>query len=608
MDKKVIEMIQTAIEADSQNQEDFQAYDDMDNIVYDFGDKLEKWMIPSVSTEPHTALKVLDNIFDSHNPRVNILPFGEADKDRAEKMERWLDWQFSKISQRTGKSPIRQMSHMAGKYGRIALQVDYLPYWLPRDKKSWTNEQKQQMRSGPFCIDLHNPKNVYYGMGKYGLRWVASVSNMTATEIVDHWGVYEDKKMQAALKKIQDMEAEDEEVRFIHVDFTSHDKRYISVFQTKMEGIEDFENFDGDTQSIDLLNTDNKLKFLNWVVVECDSTPLLAGMHKGNLYAFQTIFDTVKKSGVMRRAYPVLYKSKTVDKKGINIEMNGVESEARLGHGDEFEVMQPPPMDSAVFTLANELDGQVDNTLGVSKLGNMQAGGNLQYSTVNAIIDLNMNKLEPYKRMSEKALEQASYLMLKWVEYTQDTVTSYRTKIKKPEQIIGEEILLSPDEMDADTMVITVTLTTKADKMAEVNRISMLKQANFRIPDSELLEGIGYENSDVMASMYEDEQLRVAALKNHIMELEAQIQLKVKAAEMQMQMQMQQAQMQQQQQQQAQRQAAQASAQNGAQANPQQGLPSEVGGQGFNPAMGGDSSMVAQPGMTASQVPGQRQQ
>ena len=607
MNIKTIEKIQAAMDADEEKQFDFAAYDDIDAVRYEFGDMLEPWMIKRVSTDGQEALKVLENIFDTHNPKVRITPFGEEDKERAEKAERWAEYHLSRINQRMGASPIRKLPHMAGKYGRIAGQVDYLPYWLPKDSKKWTTEQKEQMRGGPFCVDLHNPRNVFYSMGKYGLRWVASVTNMSAVEVMEHWGIYDDKsengkKIQAAMKKIEAMYAEDDELRFIHVDFTSHDRREVSVFKTTANNdIADFENYDESMDRIDIIDSENKVKFLNWFVIECDSSPLLEGMHKGNLFAYKTLLDTVVHSSVMRRAYPPTTVSTTIDGKGVRVDYTGTDPEVKLKPGESVQPFIPPPLDNAVFTLAQEVSGQVESSLGVKKLSGMSAGGNVQFSTVNAIIDLHMNNLEPYKRMAEKALVQIVNLMFKWVEFTDDTVTAYRRMKTAPTQITGEEILMSPEQFDIQNLLVEVLLTAKSDKMAAINGAAQLKQNGFRLPDSELLENIGFVNPEVLASMYEDEQLRVAALQNVIEELKGQTQLKLEAQRMQMQNDMQSQMMQQQQ-----PQDPNAQGPMGQMANPDGSMPSNVEGQGFNTAMGGTPPMMAEPGMTATQVPGAR--
>ncbi len=605
MDKKVIEKIQGMMALDADNQNDFIAYDDMDDVKFDFKDMLKPWMVPSISTAPTVALKTLANFFDMTKPRPRVTPFGEADKVRAEKAERWLEYHFKKINQRGGKSPIRQMPYHAGKYGRICAQVDYLPYWLPKDKKSWTNEQKQVVREGVYCIVLHSPRNVFYEMGKYGLRAVASVTNLSPEEVIEHWGVYDDgskigKKIQAAISKIQSMYKDNEELRFIHVDYTDYDKRQVSLFETTGESIDAFEDMDETAVKIDILDTENKLGFLNWVVVECDSSPLLAPVHKGNLYTYNTVFDTIRKSTIMRRAYPPLTVSTTMDGEGKEVDYTGADPQIKLQNGEQVVPFQPPPLDQAVFSISSEEAARMEQALGVSKLSGMEAS-NVQFSTVNALMDLNASNAQQYKGTSEKALTQIAYKMFKWVEYTKDSVTAFRTKKRTPDQPIGEEIIMSPENVgNADELLIEVELQSKQDKVQAYNSVTMLKNAGFEIPDSELLEELGYEDPELLSARYKEQVLRAAALKNMLTELEGQVSLKLKAADLQLQMGMQQAQQQQMQAQQPQDPNAQGAM--GQMANPEQGFPSAPQGQGFNGANGGTPPMMAEPGMTQQVV------
>ena len=276
----------------------------------------------------------------------------------------------------------------------------------------------------------------------------------------------------------------------------------------------------------------------------------------------------------------------------------------KLKQGESVQPFVPPPLDNAVFQLAQEVSAQVSSALGVSKLGNMDTKSNLQYSTVTAIIDMNMSSLEPYKRMAEKALTQIVHIMFRWVKYTEDAVPAYRTRKSNPEQVIGEEIIMTPEMFDEDNLLAVVSLKDRNDEMSAVNKATMLKQGGFRVPDSELLEDLGFENPDMLASKWKDEQLEQAALQNFIQELQMQLQMKQQAMQMQMQAQMQQEQMM------AMQQPPQdpnAQGPMGQLANPDMGLPSNVSGQGFNGAMGGTPPMMAEPGMTATQVPGERQ-
>ncbi len=158
---------------------------------------------------------------------------------------------------------------------------------------------------------------------------------------------------------------------------------------------------------------------------------------------------------------------------------------------------------------------------------------------------------------------------------------------------------------NADELLIEVELTSKQDKVQAANRVTMLKQAGFEIPDAELLEELGFEDPELLSAKWKEQQLRATALQNLITKLQGQVSLELKAQEMQMQMGMQQAQ--QQQQMQAQQQAQQppqdpaAQGAMGQMANPEQGYPSTPQGQGFDGASGGTPPMMAEPGMTKEQ-------
>ena len=83
--------------------------------------------------------------------------------------------------------------------------------------------------------------------------------------------------------------------------------------------------------------------------------------------------------------------SRTLDGKGVNVDYSGAEPEIKLKQGEDIQPFTPPPLDGSVFQLAQEVSAQVSAALGVSKLGDMESKSNLQYSTVTAIIDMNMS-------------------------------------------------------------------------------------------------------------------------------------------------------------------------------------------------------------------------
>ena len=621
MEQSIIESVQGAIETDEESQGYFQAYDDIDQLRWELpnGWEAKDYIRKRVSTIGHDGLKSLDSLFDTHNPKFEILPRTEADKDNAEEMEVWLEWHMKRANQIGDKSPFRQALHSSGKYSRVILQVDYLPYWLP-EKKKWTPEQKAAAKAGPFCITVHNPRNVYYEMGKYGLKWVASVTKLYGQEIINHWSVYggegdEGKKVKSAIKKIEKDIENDSEACYIHIDYISFEKRSVACF--KAESLEQFEDMNSDTDHISLVDTDNKLGFINWSVAIGESDPLLHSMHISGSWENQNLIDTLIDSSVLRRAFfPILKHTSMGGTKELDVNYDGTQDTIELANGEDAQTLQPPPIDTAITQLASVNTDRISQNLGIRNLQSMQMSGNVQFSTMNAFIQLQMAALEPYKRTTEKAWEQAAEIMFKWVEKTKDTVTGYRTKSKgEGKKSAGSSITMTADDFEIEDLHIKCELiaNTPTDKMQQVNMYSALKQAGAQIGWGELLERLGLGNPEVLKRDWMNEQLEGVAMQNFVEKLKAEIQMEIQAKTMQMQSQLQQEQMMQQQAMQMQQQAMQAP-----QGAPQSAMPQEQAGppnmpqgdavmpegQMNDPAAGGLPPMMSAAGMTRNQVNG----
>jgi hypothetical protein len=628
METKILEQVQERVEADAENQNLFKAYDDMDKMVWTPPENLLKdWVRVRINTSAHDALKQMSNIFDSHNPKWEILPLGEADVDRAEELESWLEYFAAKANLNGESSPFRQGLYNSGKFNRVIYEVDYLPYWLPKDKESWTPEQKSNAVNGPFCFTTHDPRCIYYEIGKYGLKWIANVNNLTGQQIIDHWSIYESdtedgKQIKSGLAKLRAIIDKDEENEngFIYVDYTSHEDRYVAAVRTVQSGISQFAEMDFDDKDVVvILDGKNVLKFIPYAVATGDSDALLHSLYMGGSWENQNLIDTIVDSSVLRRAFFPLIKHSSMTGKELDINYDGSQDVIEMGQGEDAQTFVPPPIDSAMSQLAQMNSQKMGQAVGIRNLGMMDIAGNVQFSTVQAQIQLQLTALQPYKRTDEKALAHLALLMFKWIKFTGKSEIAYRTqkRVKKDGQVRGEQLLVTPDDFDPDVMLISCELLSNSpsDKQQLVNMYSTLKQAGAQVSWGELLERLQMGNPEMLKAGWLDEQIENAALQNYVAEQQQALQLKTQAATMQMQMQMQQAQ--QQQQMAAQQQAAQAQQQpqpQGGQGqptpeemammggNPPQGDPVQAGGQERNPAAGGEPAMMSNPGLTRENV------
>lgn len=614
MQTKTIESIQGQVESTKTLRADLQAYKRMINMEWELPGNWEtkEWVRKQVSTDAHDAIKMSTNIYDTNNPKWQILPRGgTADKDAAEELETVLEWWMQRANKIGEGEPFRRSLHNSVLQNAVIYQLDYLPYWLPKDKKKWNKEQKAAMKQSSYCITVHDRENVFYEMGKYGLKWAASVSVAWAQEVIDHWSAYENKstdegkKIAGALAKIKKELDENEELKFIHVDFTSHDKREVSLFPTTADTLDDFENYDAESTSerIDIVDTENKLDFINWVVVVGESNPMLYSLHKAGIWENDNLFKTITHSTTMRRAVFPILKHVSQTGKELDVDYSGEQDTIELGNGEQAEILVPPPLDPAMTQLEAQNTAISGQTTGIKGLANIEIAGNVQYAAVQAVVKLHTTALVPYVRTWEKANAQLADMAFMWLSQGDGyTEIGYRTKSKGDGKDAGMGIVVSPKDFDSEDLFISCTAVanTASDKMQDANYYATLKNAGAHIAWKEVLEKLSEGNGDVLEAEWLDEQAVNTALQIKTAELQAQLQQKIKEMDMQMQMQQQQMQQaQQMQMQQAQMQAQQPQPQPQGPVPPDESNPMIPGGQGMNAAMGGETTATSMPGSTS---------
>lgn len=548
MEIKTIESIQGQIEANKDYHADLRAYHKMINMEWTLpgGWSAKDWVRKKISTDAHDAIKTATNIYDTHNPNWEILPRGEEDKDSAEQLEVFLEWVMQRANKVGEGEPFRKALHNSCVQNKVIYQLDYLPYWLDKDKSKWSKEQKAAMKASSFCILVHDALNVFYEMGKYKLKWAAAVTNQPAQEIIDHWSVYsgstdDGKKIKAAIAKMQAALEKNPDQRYIHVDYTSYEKREVSVFPTTSETLEDFENYEpkkGD-KHIDIVDKENKMSFINWVIVSGESTPMLYSLHKSSLWENQNLYDTLIDSTIMRRAvFPILTHSSPTGKE-LDVSYDGEQDVINLQNGESADVIIPPPVDPGMREISATNSNRSAQASGIQGLANIEIAGNVQYAAVDAVIKLHMTNLTPYVRTNEKANAQLGDMAFMWLQEGDGyTETAYRTKDKGDGKSRGMGFNIGPDDFDPDSLFIECKLisNTPNDKLQTAQYYSTLANAGAHLAWKRIVEKLGEGNGDVLEAEWLDEQAVTIALQMKIKELEGKIQTKQMAEQTAIQM------------------------------------------------------------------------
>ena len=582
MQDKILKRISRRYTLDKEYMQECAAFDDMVNMIYELPEGLRGMEEVVEFTDPgaHDAEKAACNIFDTYDPKWDILPRGPDDKDKAERMERWLEWQMDQANEHGDTEPFREMMVHALRYGRVCSQLDYLPYWLP-DKKKRSPEQKAMMSGGPFCIVLHKPYNVHYEMGKYALRWVSTVARLPAAEVLDHWSGYKGKLIDRAISKIEALLDDDEEAEVVYVDYTDIDERYVCAWVGGSTA--DFEVPDkGDI--IEIGDEENSLGFINWVISKGSSDPFLTTLHRGNLWKNTNDAESIKRTNAYRRAFFPLFIEEGHGE-DVQVELSGVVPNIKVPTGKRLTQTNPPPLDPAFNELSAQDRSLMSTSTSIQTLQNITGASNVQYATINAMIQLSLVQLESYKRTAEKALKGLGRLCFLWVKKSGDNVVGYRKSTRKDGAVAGEQISISPKDFDDDSVFITATLLPNAptDKMQLVNMAKMLKESGFPIPDEEHMERLGFGNPEALKDRWFVEQAEALAFTLWGEEQKAQLQMMIQQKQAQMQ------------------DEAQARM---AQQNAPEGPPAIPGGEGFSPNQGGSAPAEAAPQMTQTAIQG----
>jgi hypothetical protein len=226
-------------------------------------------------------------------------------------------------------------------------------------------------------------------------------------------------------------------------------------------------------------------------------------------------------------------------------------------------------------------------------LQNLQFPSGTAYSSVNTLLGQAANSLSPYKLLAQNTLAELAHQMLCWVKYyskeydeSASLYGQYNTKSKLGQEVRIQGKYLNPDELQLE---VILTADMPVDKLQQINAAVLTKQ-NFRVPEEELLEDLGYGDPRELADRRDQEDFNNAYIQNDLQKIQMETQLEFEQKQMEMQAGLQQQQMQQQQEAQSQQmQQEQAMRQQEAQqaSASQNGSPAQEQMAGMNPAMGG---------------------
>ncbi len=571
------------------------------------GLKDEEYYVEYVDTTGRDIMQQSVNVYAVQKPKWDVLPRGTGDIKTAEEFERVIEWYFAQAAQ-MGRKPFSSeiMTHI-GKYNMACSQLE------------WQDDYS-------FCVKNYRPHTVRYEYGAK-LQWVAVVDNVYAVDILQRWDEYRDhaatsdvkalgngfgllgqKKIGAALDKIQKLVDDDEEQRMMYIDYTDNKTRYTVCYPTTREDIDEELGFDDDgkesAEFIVIQDKDNSLGFINWAITENEGDPLLAPLLKGQYYNNINDLLTLEATNLFRTAMPPMFLQEGRPDADIDIDFKGSQVVAKVPTGAKAIPFTPSPPNQALGQMVMDLRSRMNQSMSVQNVSQVQVS-NVQNATLDSQIKLWLMQYEPNKRTAEKHYEQLAKLMLMWAKKKEKVLKATRTyskpSIKSGDEFVnrdrGSEIMITADQINLDALYIKcrILANNPTDMMERINEINIIRQTGLPIDAASLIEELDRGDPDMMREKFEREQIRDATLKAKTDEI-------IKATDVAIQMQMAQFQAQLQvQSQQALQAMQQPQPTPGTEpATQSQPLPSDamMQGDGANAAIGGQAPQAATPGIT----------
>jgi len=431
---------------------------------------------------------------------------------------------------------------------------------------------------------------------------------MTVAEVLDYYEAIagtnsEGKQIKKAIKELKNKlgDTSHADQRFMLYQYTDDDKRLDFGYLTDADK-DDFPITNPEKGDFIFLDVKNKIPFLNYTFkggasdVETGGKykfhPMLASANWFDSWNNLQLVKTLSFTDIIRRLREVRETYEGVGTEQVPAD-DGTGGAKALPPGVSLKRQPPTTIDpQAMQMILAELQNSMSATTSASALGNLSKYSNTAFSTMNAIVQVEMGKLNPQKNIIQDTIMEVLYLFCEWAQFTDKPLQAWRDEDKKMGDRVlprGEEIQFGKDDYDLYRTFIKVMIVpeTPTDKAQQANILRQM--VDMGMSAEEAMEQMNIPHADLQMDKRAFEQLKDGMIQALIQKMiqqkgaEVQLWLQQKSMELQQQMQPPQA----------------APGQ-----MPQGGSPQFPGGAGFDPSQGGQPPIQSVPGVGREQLAG----
>jgi len=404
--------------------------DDMYYLNWELPGELEEveWIRKQIDLQPHNAIFGAARIYSTLLPNVKIDPVakGKENKQRANELETWVKWMFENAAMRRETAALRDILLSAILYDEVICEVEYIPWQVEVYKTLGKNPNRLRaaLRHGEFVINRYNPRGAHARYNKYGLQAMLRRSNDTILNVSEEWGA----KAQNLLNKAGGKK--DAVGKWCTVfDYIDHDTRAIWAVPT-----DDAVVLADPEGGYKILSEDHELPWVPYVARVGGSTL----ENKGG-YQRHPMTYSIAKSGKWdeKNLMLSLMSGEVVahvgSPRGV-IEGPGGERIrfvygdpmrilSGLGPGQTYKPLEPPSLDSALFTLIEKISAEMgEATISPVIMGTTNLPSGVPFAALNLVSKSSLKSLSPWKGLAEQAVGDIMRQMLYWKEFTGDPI------------------------------------------------------------------------------------------------------------------------------------------------------------------------------------------
>ena len=561
--KYYMDLAERMLKEDGERDRAFEEYDRMFHSDFELPKEVNdlQWIRTEVDTSPHDAVSAGTRVLSTLDPGITVQPTRKnlATKELANSWERNLLWQLKSADRRRQAGIVRDVVKSSLLYDEVVINIVDLDWQIKTMQtfKADTKRMEAASRYGRWLINTYNPRDVHVRYSNMMPEAVLLCTVKPAQQVIDEWG-----DLAKGLEPLTNQDMSDVTL----YDYMDYDMR--CVWATPKGG-------DKQGETVIVKPQKHDLPFLPWVAMVGGSTlehkerykrqPLLFSIYNSGQWKTSCIVKSLYTSEVIFQSAAARMKEEgPIEETTTEVDYGEPGRLMKVTPGNVATPLQPQTIDQALLAIDDRIGSAMERSTVSRILQGADIPSGTAFATLNLATQTAVGSLKPPKSLSEKALAEMFTVMLLWVEFTKQPLYAYDRDRKSA--TYGAEYVIDPAEIEPQAIYIEVELKpdVPTDRQQRANTGAMMIQT-MDYSKERALEDVGVTDpQEVMR-----QRIFEKFLENNINQIMAMSQIQMQ-------------------------QAWQAGAQAG-------GVP---GGEGFNPAEGGQPPAMANPEMTREMATG----